>query len=498
VNWEIILGPPGTGKTTKLIEILRQELARGTPPDRIGFVTFTRKAAAEALDRVKEEFGLESGDFPHFRTLHSLCMRFGGLAGGNILQGPKVREFADWIGVKITGRLSVDGVWSGYEIGDRMMFMDGVARIRRIPLRKLYEQDHDELDWAVLERFSRGLEEYKKTHHLYDFTDMLELFVKRGARPNIEVLLVDEAQDLSILQWDVVRELATNCRRVVVAGDDDQAIFIWAGADVDTLIDLPGDVTVLGQSWRVPKRVQAVANDIIGRVHRRRDKKWNPREEDGIVRHLANIDEVDLSGDSIMILARNRHQLDPVERSLRAAGVLYEREGNPSVSRATLDRIVTWERLRRGEKQRAKDVVAAYELFSVGVGVARGHKKLPFYQPEDMVGMNDLMNNGGLLRNEVWHVSMDKITLEDRVYLMRCRRNKERLTIEPRIKLSTIHGSKGGQADRVALMTDMAPRTWRETHTDPDAEARVFYVGATRAKQELCVIAPTTPRHYPI
>lgn len=505
--WQILLGPPGTGKTTRLIGTLGDLLQSGVPPDRIGFIAFTRQAAGEVMDRVAEKFSLTRADLPYFRTIHSLCMRQIGAASGSILEGAKVAEFADWIGERITGRIATDGIWTGYERGDRMLFMDNLARIRRVPLRQLYEEDCDDLDWPILERFSRGLAEYKRHNHIFDFTDMLEQFVAGGSRPKLDALIVDEVQDLSLLQWDVARELSVGTDLTMVAGDDDQSIFSWAGADTDALIDLPGDASVLEQSYRVPRKVQAVANEIIGRVSRRRPKIWRPRDEEGIVRHVRSVEDVDLDPPSgvdkadhtVMILARNRHHLDPVEAELRAAGVLYSREGFPSVKRSTLDAIVVWERLRRGEPQRVKDIVAGpYEMIGIGSGLARGHKKLPKFRADQMVTMSELKESGGLQTDRVWHEAMDKMSPENRLYLMRCRRNGERLTREPRVRVSTIHSSKGGQADRVVLLTDLAPRTWRESHTNPDSESRVLYVGVTRAQSELVIVAPKTPRHYEV
>lgn len=496
--WSILLGPPGTGKTTQLLQILRGHLNAGIPPDRIGFLTFTRQAAGEAADRVAEQFELTKADLPHFRTIHSLCMREVGTGRGSVLEGDKMLEFAEWIGEEITGRVASDGIWSGYSRGDRMLFMDNLARIRRVSLRSLYELDHDGLDWTALERFSRGLREYKRENRLSDFTDMLEQFVESGRRPRLEALLVDEAQDLSLLQWDVIRVLAEGCQ-TTVAGDDDQSIFHWAGADTDTLIDLQGIASVLNQSYRVPRRVQVVANRVIGRVKKRREKQWRARDEEGRVRHIRSMQEADFEGPSIMILSRNRHHLDPVEAELRASGSLYSREGVPSVRRSTLEAIVAWERLRRAERVPARVVAAGpYELMSVGAGITRGHKKLPAFAPDELVSLDDLKERGGLRTDRVWHEALDKMTLENRIYLQKCRRNGERLTQEPRVRISTIHGSKGGEADRVILMTDIAPRTWREAHVNSDAENRVLYVGCTRARQELCIVAAQTPKHYEV
>ena len=281
---EIILGPPGTGKTTKLLGMVDEELARGVPPDKIAYVSFTKRAAQEAVSRASEKFDLDREQLRYFRTLHSMCFNALGLSNADVFEGKKLIEFGDWIGVEMSEmRASDDGTLAGFTMGDRAMFMENLARVHCVSLREQYEQNHDNLRWSFVERVGRALEEYKRDHQLCDYTDMLVMFARSDWSPPLEVLFVDEAQDLSILQWRVVEKLARSCRRVVIAGDDDQAIYRWAGAAVEHFVDMEGDVTVLGQSWRCPTSIQTLSQEMIGRVRHRRPKDWAPRAAEGVL-----------------------------------------------------------------------------------------------------------------------------------------------------------------------------------------------------------------------
>jgi superfamily I DNA/RNA helicase len=71
----IFLGPPGTGKTTALLETVDQELAHGVPPDRIGFFTFTKRGVEEAISRASQKFSRPRKDFRFFNTLHAMAFR---------------------------------------------------------------------------------------------------------------------------------------------------------------------------------------------------------------------------------------------------------------------------------------------------------------------------------------------------------------------------------------------------------------------------------------
>lgn len=511
---EIILGPPGTGKTTSLLNIVDEELAAGTQPERIGYVSFTQRAAEEAVVRACARFNLEKQRFPYFRTLHSLCFRQLGLRSADVLQGKSFFEFAKWAGVRVTGRSwTDDGLLTGFEEGDRILFMENLSRIREIPLRKQYDEDSDGIRWSEVDRVSRALAAYKSSKGLMDFTDMLTEFVKSKIRVPLDVLLVDEAQDLSLLQWHVVEQLSKGCRRVIVAGDDDQAIYRWAGADVEHLISLPGDARVLGQSWRCPPIVQSTAHTIISNVKHRRPKDWSARVGGtGELARAGNFgdvdcnnawDEQDLELQPVLVLARNAYVLrEQVEPALKSQGIIYEKNGKSSLDLRTLRAARTWEDLRAGEAVTLNDAREMYAFISSGQnGIKRGFKKLEkFGDDVDVpVTMRELREYGGLAVSPdiIWHEALDNLPKDEMSYMLAARRRGERLQSRPRVRLSTIHSAKGGQAQHVVLMTEMAKRTFREMDGAPEDEARVWYVGVTRAKNKLTIVNSQTAQACP-
>lgn len=496
---EIVLGPPGTGKTTKLLGMVESELAAGTAPDRIGYVSFTKRAATEAIERATEKFGLSARDLPFFRTLHSMCFSALGLSNSDVFEGKKIREFGDWIGMQFSEHVRLDEPGSvGFTEGDRILFMENLSRIKKVSLREQYDQNDDGLRWNVVDRVSRGLHEYKKAGALVDYTDMLSLFVQQQWAPPLECLFVDEAQDLSLLQWDVVQQLALRARRVVVAGDDDQAIYRWAGAAVEHFVDMPGLVTVLGQSWRVPSQVQSVASDIITRVRHRREKEWRPRDGDGDLVFAGSFDEIDVWEPEILVLARNGYILRNLEALLQSDGVIYEIQGRSSIRQSTLLAVRLWEDLRRGQEIQVEDARRVYEMMGSGTRIKRGYKTLPGLPAGQMVGLDWLQSHGGLQTSAIWHEALDRIPPAESTYMLRALQRGEKTRGRPRIRLSTIHGSKGGEADHVVILTDMAQRTYQEFQENPEDEARVWYVAATRARRKLTVVAPSTKMFYPL
>lgn len=495
-TWSIILGPPGTGKTTTILNLIELEMENGTPPDRIGYFAFSKKASEEGRERTLERFGLTSKDVPNFRTLHSLCYRMLGLSKTSVMQPSDYREFNDIMGMRLTGTMELEeGSISMLSKDDRLRFVEGLSRLRCVNLREQWHQHYDEdINWHALERYQKGLMRFKESRGLYDFTDMLDLCVQKEIAPKLDVMFVDEAQDLSPLQWRLVELLAENTERVYIAGDDDQAIFRWAGADVDHLVGISrGNARILEQSYRIPRSVHKVADSVIRRVKTRTDKIWNAREHEGQVISEASFEHVDISKSDWLILSRSNYLLNEIDAHCRSLGVYFERKGSPSISEKKVKAVQFWERLRKGETLYPEDALLA-------VSYIKGSKKKIFETMDktEFLTLAEVQEKAEIGEPKIWHDMFTALTPTERSYILSMLRSGEKITKKPRIKLSTIHSAKGGEATNVMLLTDIPYRTWKSYEKTPDDDTRVFYVGLTRAKENLHIIQPSTNKYFPI
>ena len=191
-------------------------------------------------------------DLPHFKTIHAFCMRQNHMRTTEIInQGHRV-ELADMLGLEITQSFSkVEESFYGMKQGDIMFQLMDLSRnwLTR-PVEALLEST--ETTAMEFDQFSRSYAEYKKRNGLHDFTDMLTRFVDKPNVPeNIRIVIVDEAQDLSDLQWNVIFKVVEGARvdELIVAGDDDQAIYEWNGANVQQFMGMRKDEErILNQS----------------------------------------------------------------------------------------------------------------------------------------------------------------------------------------------------------------------------------------------------------
>ena len=500
----IIFGPPGTGKTTHLLRIVEKELKENNvPPDRIAYLAFTNQAADEAKDRAIEQLNYGAKDFMNFRTLHSLAYRELHLTEDNIMNDNDYKNLTKRLGIKLSNpNNNINKYGAGFPDDVFIQVIDG-AKIRGLTTQEYFKDPkigHLKDGLKKLKYIDSSLKEYKKIRNKYDMTDMIVDFNKKHAdyMPKFEVVIVDEAQDLSWLQWKMIERIIPNAKRVYIAGDDDQAIYLWAGARPEFLINMDGSRTILNKSYRLPQLIHARANKLIKRIQNRVDKEWTSRDDEGEV-NIYPIERFNkMKAGEWLILARDKYRLNRVESDLRDQNFYYERDDETSISERVRTAIIAWEDLRLGKPMDLKSVRSCYVYIKTGKGIDKKFKGMKHADPEKMYTFDMLQKDYGLKvsKDKPWFEALENISMLKSTYIRGVLRDGENIRKQPRIKLSTIHGSKGGEADNVMLLTDLTRKADAEYWRQRDEERRVFYVGMTRARNTLNIVRSQSDREF--
>lgn len=507
-----IIGPPGTGKTQTLMGIIEDLLNRGIEPQRICFCSFTKAAVREAQDRVFKTFGIPRGQLPYFGTIHSICFRHLGLKQSQVLIGKNWREFCQYYKIPFSetgvGRFDLDEPWepAGNEEGEILKAWYDWTRNNCLPLErgvKLYPGGVDYPGRALW--FAARVEEYKKEKRLVDFVDMLLLVEQEGWAPDIDALILDEAQDLSPLQQRIFMQWTHKAKYTFLGYDEDQAIYSFQGADPRWLMDLPGERRFLEQSHRVPRKPALLAQRIIERNKNRYSKTWLPRKEEGEVYFDVYLGDLlpriadDASEKTWFLLARNNIYLQNYSRVLMQQGIPYANLRGASPILDIPISVLTALKLARGI------AVTPDELYYLAKDTPsnpyweRGAKKrIEKLFPDEEITLQKLFILGA--RQELIDLLGDiktclrPIKAEEgrKEYYLRVfnRYGYEGLRKKPRITLGSFHSVKGQQADNVVLLPNVTSKTHDSYAVDPEPERRVWYVAITRSRENLYLLAP--------
>ena len=232
------------------------------------------------------------------------------------------------------------------------------------------------------------------------------------------------------------------------------------------------------------------------RIRERQPKEWESREFEGLVKTYQRFEDVPVESGQWLIMASTNYMLNPIHEWLKSIGVLFERNGVPSLSPQIAQAVVEWERLRRGKPVGYNSVQTVYRYLDTSA-VARGYKTFKTGDPNGLYTIDELREKHGLLTDAIWHEALTKIADDKKEYLISLLRRGVKLSQQPRVRLSTIHGAKGGEADNVMLLMDLSPKFAKEYASNADNVHRLFYVGVTRAKQSLhLVLAKHTEKGF--
>lgn len=529
-----IYGPPGTGKTTRLARLTRT--AHAHHGDRVLIASLTNAAASEIRGRDLPLSRHRVGTLHHhaYQALNGGVVFTKALGSWNdaypawaISAGSAKQRAAGLIPPEDDDEVtphddpSVDNdALYGELRGDALLQRYDILRHLMRP-RELWDLD--------LREFARAWEDWKHETDVLDFTDMIACAYRDCARPfgHIEAGIFDEVQDFSRLELALVDRWSQSMESVALAGDDDQAIYTWRGADPSAFVGFDADQTeVLDQSYRMPSAIHAFSQRWIAQLPERANKPFRPRDAIGSVDsttcsfgaesadHLIESAERHLAdGKTVMLLAPCAYMLDAVIAAARRHGLPFH---NPYRRRNG-----RWNPLGVTNGIGAKDRLLAYlrpdpdvwgdeARMWDGSDIARWAKPL---RAEVLSGRNAAAELDGdypvsldwleahvpakwrellAVTPAAYERALNPSQVKPLVFPLAVahRRGAAALRGDPQLIVGTIHSVKGGECDVVYLAPDLSAQGWTSYRADPAETIRQFYVGMTRAKESLVVTAP--------
>lgn len=518
----VLIGPPGTGKTSAGTTLSKDWFGSGAKPEEVAYLGFTRAAARAVAEKIMDgdlnEDAMREG-FPLFRTLHSLAYR--GLRKANpdakVMTPSHMKQFSkqtgfegayaiqDWEdlaevyqGLAAGGRTEWDSALSAYNLSRISAgSKEDLDRVRTVPSRKA-NLLIGLLDEKVYRVFVQKYEAWKQKEGLVDFTDMLEYaLLQMPALEQTRFVVVDECQDLAKILHRIVDRLFPAAEQIWWIGDPDQAIYSFAAADASLFYDrlrAADHVVTLRQTHRFGQEVVEFSKKVIRRVRDRLETEvigFPGREHQ--IRKAGQFKPFAGEG---FILHRHVRGCQNIAQAYIDAGLPFrnERGRDPLGSVGRMKSFEALEALAEGQQvaigsaaRLVEELMPSSVVSPDGTRtrlVVHGGKKKVSAGGGGYLRLHELVRDGILTYEGSQVIHHRQYGLfkhsSDLEYYARVRRNGYDLDSKgPTIV--TIHGVKGRQAPHVTVFSEMGKKCW----SDADTEHRLAYVASTRTKGSL-------------
>jgi len=463
----VLLAPAGAGKTTWCIERINELLVTADPLD-IAFNTFTRRGIQEGKSRVMEKFRLTQDDLYYFSTWHAMTFRELGYKREQLFTAKHRRKFNSFFSFQLQDSSKSDAIVT-YD--SKLMALYDAERSGKSIVDEVY-------DIQKYTRFVSAYEAYKEAYGVKDFFDCLIDYTVSGKPLPVKYGFIDEAQDLSSLQWKVAYRALANCEKIFIAGDDYQSIYKYAGAKPETLINLANNCKVekLEKSYRLSRKVYELAKTITDSIGVAVQKDYVPAkdtvgkvevisEREQLYKKLLNVSYEEKPYTDWFLLYRCNTHLDDTARFLMAQAIPFHDNRGFCIREqefSFIERYVNY----------SKDVVGfgteiKKEEFAARYGVedfSLHYSEQNFIAKERALFIQSYIEKYGFRKLKIMAMS------------------------RPTILLSTVHKIKGGEAQNVAFFMDCTKKVYASRYADMDSELRLLYVACTRAIENLYLI----------
>ena len=570
-----LFGGPGSGKTTELLDRVEGLLDReGVGVNDILLVSYTRAAANEVRERLAERRDLNPRSLQgSVCTMHAKAYELLDLSRNDVVGESDKKEFCEEFGIEFedeysgAGRRTARSTTLGNKIIATSQWLQRTRRdvadwydvpfqwndeeVRLPPdidpnaqegnkYTPTWPSDDDRLD---VPEAIRGWRNYKGENDVVGFADMLQRVRQRSLLPNVDYLVIDEFQDITSLQFDVYEEWKPHMEQVLIAGDDDQVVYAWQGADPGLLLEEGGNDVILDTSHRLPSEILRVVQQEVHHIDKRQEKNLSPRKQGGTVEQVDSPSMLELVRNvrytieehdgTLMLLFRARYQMFRFIDEFIDEGIPFK--------------CLTDQRMWTDRLQQYVDAVEKVDAEEPITGLQA--RRLADMLQDSAFGTSerdDLFDAIDERKEEADTDDLAEITVEhdfvtdfapfmpgpasaaDMVRKVTSfQKNSMRAYFggdyegmdADRVRIGTIHSAKGREADHVFVGTDLTEKVVEQmaatvdgpvdgeeftSTTDPvptltDNERRVFYVGMSRARERLVVMenlvsgAPTLP-----
>lgn len=284
----LVLAGPGSGKTLVITERVKRLLETGVPPGKILVVTFTKAAAREMKERFLRETGQERTRV-QFGTFHAVFFSILKYAYGyrteNIIPEGVKKQFL----MEMARSLSIDS-------RDEEELLENLElEISRVKTELISPENYYPACCGtdVFRKLFAAYQEMLRSRGMIDFDDMLlycyQLFSQRRDilrlwQEKFSYIMVDEFQDISRLQYEIIRLLAKPEENLCIVGDDDQSIYGFRGAKPELMLnfsrDYPkGNKVLLNINYRCSPLILTAAERVISHNENRYQKRILPALE---------------------------------------------------------------------------------------------------------------------------------------------------------------------------------------------------------------------------
>ncbi len=349
----LIIASAGTGKTSTIVGRIAYLLKNNVSPEKILLLTFTNKAAAEMISRLKKYFDSETIDKIEAGTFHAVSYRWLKKRDPKlILKQPNELKtlFKSIYEKRNFARLSFSKQpFSAAYLYDIYSLYQNASNSSFEEWMKQNHKEHEELldiYYDIIEEF----EELKREYGFASFNDLLILAIEsiKSEAIEFEEVLVDEYQDTNTLQEALINTLKP--KSLFCVGDYDQSIYAFNGANIKNISTFSvrysnANIFSLAINYRSSKDILTLANRVIQNNERIYPKELKVgRVGESIPPKLLIYDTLfeqyhsiaklikksKIKYSSIAIIFRNNSSADGLEAALRELNIPAKRKGGVS------------------------------------------------------------------------------------------------------------------------------------------------------------------------